>query len=42
LSEIFLRLGDLQRLNGNFKLALDDYNRCLELRTEVRAAAVGA
>lgn len=33
LALTFLRLGDLNKMNGNLSEALDDYRKCLELRT---------
>jgi len=32
LAQVYQRLGDLQRANGNYKAAIEDYERCLELR----------
>ncbi|KAL7560631.1 hypothetical protein ACA910_001317 [Epithemia clementina (nom. ined.)] len=32
LAQILLREGDLQRFNGQYKAAIDDYTRCLHLR----------
>jgi tetratricopeptide (TPR) repeat protein len=35
LSQILLREGDLQRLNGRYAEAIHDYQSCLDLRTQV-------
>eukprot|EP00617_Octactis_speculum_P021901 CAMPEP_0185771132 /NCGR_PEP_ID=MMETSP1174-20130828/63307_1 /TAXON_ID=35687 /ORGANISM="Dictyocha speculum, Strain CCMP1381" /LENGTH=394 /DNA_ID=CAMNT_0028456885 /DNA_START=35 /DNA_END=1219 /DNA_ORIENTATION=- len=35
LGKVHLRLGDLQKLNGNFVDAARDYERCLELRNRI-------
>jgi hypothetical protein len=35
LSQILLREGDLQRLNGRYAEAIHDYQTCLDLRTQV-------
>ena len=35
LSEVHCRLGDLERLNGNFARAVEEYGSALELRKQV-------
>lgn len=34
LGEVYLRLGDLQRTNGNYVQAIDDYHKALRLYTQ--------
>ena len=34
-AQVFMRLGDLQKANGNYSGAIDDFTKCLELREPV-------
>ena len=35
LAQVYFRLGDLQRFNGAFDSAIEEYQKCIELREAV-------